>query len=263
MYESLRPVVVIHAAGVGGGIAAHAAHPALHFTANTLMAVHVIDEARRHGVEKMIFLGSADSYPPDAAVPTRENELWNGPLEASSAAYGLAKKLPIPMLDAYRAQYGLRSAALILTNVYGPGASFDPELSHVVPALIRRFEEAARTAVPAVVCWGTGRPTRDLLYVDDAAEGIVQAAVHLDDSTPVNLGSGVEVSVADLAASIATLCGFQGRVRWDASKPDGHQRRALDISRARELLGFAPAVTLADGLTRTVEWWRAVGRVRG
>jgi GDP-L-fucose synthase len=227
------------------------------------MAVHVIDEGRRRGVEKIVFIGSADSYSPAATVPTPESDLWSGPLEASSAAYGLAKKLPIAMLQAYRGEYGLRSAAVILTNVYGPHASFDPESSHVVPALVRRFEEAARTKAPEVVCWGTGKPTRDLLYVDDAAEGIVRAAERLDEPSPVNIASGVEVSIAELAAVLATLCGFQGRVRWDESKPDGHPRRALDISRARTLLSFVPTVTLQEGLSRTVEWWRAERRAHG
>jgi GDP-L-fucose synthase len=263
MFDVLQPDVVIHAAGVGGGIAAHRAHPGLHFTANTLIAIHVIDEARRRAIEKLVYIGSADSYPPCVTVPTPETELWRGPLEPSSAAYGLAKKLPITMLEAYRAEYNLRSAAVILTNVYGPGASFDRELSHVVPALIRRFDEAATVKAPEVVCWGTGRATRDLLYVDDAAEGIVRAAERLDEPSPVNVASGTEVSINELAVTIATLCGFQGRVRWDVTRPDGHPRRALDISRARTLLGFEPRVKLDEGLSRTLHCWRTERRFHG
>ena len=260
MFGELGPDVVIHAAGVGGGIAAHLAAPGHHFYANAIMALHVIEEARARRIEKTVYLGSADSYAPGVQVPVKEDDLWEGVLEPSSRGYALAKKIPIALLESYRAQYGTRAAALILTNVYGPGASFDAETSHVVPAMIRRFDEAARRGDETVVCWGSGRPSRDFLYVDDAAEGILLAAEKLDDPAPVNVAAGEETTIADLAHTVAALCGFRGTIRWDASRPDGHPRRALDVTRARTVLGFRAHTPLADGLGATIEWWRARGR---
>jgi GDP-L-fucose synthase len=260
MLAEFRPDVLIHAAGVGGGIAAHRAEPGRHFYANTIMALHTVEEARACGVEKIVYVGSADSYSPSAPVPVREDDLWEGDLEPSSRDYALAKKVPIVMLDGYRAQYGMRAAAVILTNVYGPGASFDVEKSHVVPAMIRRFDDAARRGETTVTCWGSGRPTRDFLYVDDAAEGIVLAAEKLDEPSPVNLAAGEETTIAELARTVASLCGFRGAIAWDTSKPDGHPRRVLDVTRAHAVLGFRARTPLADGLRATIEWWRSRGR---
>ena len=256
MYETLRPDLVIALAGVGGGIVAHREHSALHFYENLAMAMNLVEQGRRHGVDKIVYLSSADAYPHDAQSPLREEDLWTGLPHEVHRSYGLAKRTVHVMLESYLQEYGLRSAYLISTNVFGPGASFDPTTAHVVPAMIRRFGEAVERGAETVACWGSGNPTRDFLFVDDAAEGIVLAAEKLSEPDPVNLGSGREVPIRELAETIARLVNFHGSITWDLSKPDGQPRRCLETSRARRLLGFSASTDLETGLGRTIAWWR-------
>jgi len=257
LYDSARPEIVIHLAAEVGGIGANQAHPGRFFFANLAMGMHLVEAARRYGIEKFVHTGTVCAYPKHCPVPFREDDLWNGYPEATNAPYGVAKKAIFVMLDAYRHEYGLRSAVTVPVNLYGPGDDFDPASSHVIPALIRKCEEARLAAAPAIVCWGTGAATREFLHVDDAAEGIVRAAEVMDDPLPINLGGGVEISIRDLVERIARACGYSGRVRWDDSKPVGQPRRSLDISRARSCLGWEPKQDFDAGLAMTVDWWRS------
>ena len=256
LYDTARPDVVIHLAAEVGGIGANQAHPGRFFFANLAMGLHMVEAARRFGIEKFVHTGTVCAYPKHCPVPFREDDLWNGYPEATNAPYGVAKKAIFVMLDAYRREYGLRSAVTVPVNLYGPGDDFHPASSHVIPALIRKCEDARLAAAPAIVCWGTGAATREFLHVDDAAEGIVRAAEVMDDPLPVNLGGGEEISIRDLVLKIAVACGYTGRIDWDASKPDGQPRRSLDISRAHSLLGWSPRQDFATGLADTVRWWR-------
>ena len=256
LYDTARPDVVIHLAAEVGGIGANQAHPGRFFFANLAMGLHMVEAARRFGIEKFVHTGTVCAYPKHCPVPFREDDLWNGYPEATNAPYGVAKKAIFVMLDAYRREYGLRSAVTVPVNLYGPGDDFHPASSHVIPALIRKCEDARLAAAPAIVCWGTGAATREFLHVDDAAEGIVRAAEVMDNPLPVNLGGGEEISIRDLVLKIAVACGYTGRIDWDASKPDGQPRRSLDISRARSLLGWSPRQDFATGLADTVRWWR-------
>jgi GDP-L-fucose synthase len=256
LYDTVRPDVVIHLAAEVGGIGANQAHPGRFFFANLAMGLHLVEAARRFGIEKFVHTGTVCAYPKNCPVPFREEDLWNGYPEGTNAPYGVAKKAVFVMLDAYRREYGLRSAVTVPVNLYGPGDDFDTASSHVIPALVRKCEEARLAAAPAIVCWGTGAATREFLHVDDAAEGIVRAAEVMEEPLPVNLGGGEEISIRDLVAKIAAACGYSGRIEWDASKPDGQPRRSLDISRARSLLGWSPRQDFADGLAATVRWWR-------
>jgi len=257
LYDDARPDVVIHLAAEVGGIGANMAQPGRFFYANMAMGLHLVEHARRRGLEKFVHTGTVCAYPKHCPVPFREDELWNGYPEETNAPYGVAKKAIFVMLDGYRRQYGLASAVAVPVNLYGPGDNFDPASSHVIPALIRKCEEARIAAAPEVVCWGTGAATREFLHVDDAAEGILRAAEVMDDPLPINLGGGVEIAIRDLVVRIARACDYRGRVVWDASKPDGQPRRALDISRAREWLGWAPRRDFDAGLAETVAWWRS------
>jgi GDP-L-fucose synthase len=259
MYEAAQPDVVIHLAGEVGGIGANTAHPGRFFYANMAMGMHLIEHARRRGVRKFIHTGTVCAYPKHCPVPFREEDLWNGYPEETNAPYGVAKKSLFVMLDGYRREYGLRSAVVVPVNLYGPGDNFDPESSHVIPALIRKCEEARREQAAEIVCWGTGSATREFLHVADAAEGIVRAAEVMDDPVPINLGGGAEIAIRDLVGRVAAACGFTGRIAWDTSKPDGQPRRGLDVSRARELLGWRPERDFDVGLAETVAWWRAQG----
>lgn len=256
LYADARPDLVIHLAAVVGGIAANQANPGRYLHDNVVMGAHVVEGARRAGVERLVAVGTVCAYPADPPAPFREDSLWDGPPEPTNAPYGLAKRLLLAQCQAYRAQYGLDSVYVIPTNLYGPGDDFDPATSHVVPALIRRMTEAARAGDDEVVCWGDGRATRDFLYVDDAAEGVVRAAVAPAGGEPINLGSGVERSVAEVAEAVAAACGFSGRLRWDPSRPTGQRRRVLDTSRARDRLGFEASTDFEAGLKRTVAWYR-------
>jgi GDP-L-fucose synthase len=260
LYETARPDVVIHLAAEVGGIGANMEHPGRFFYANMAMGMHLVEHARRRGIRKFVHTGTVCAYPKHCPVPFREDDLWNGYPEETNAPYGVAKKAIFVMLDGYRREYGLQSAVAVPVNLYGPGDNFDPASSHVIPALIRKCEEARLSAADEVVCWGTGAATREFLYVDDAAEGIVRAAEVMDEPMPINLGGGLEISIRDLVTKIAAACGYQGRIVWDSSKPDGQPRRGLDISRARSLLGWEPRQGFDAGLRATVDWWRTHGR---
>jgi GDP-L-fucose synthase len=226
------------------------------------MSLHLIEAARRAGLRKFVHTGTICSYPKYTPVPFREDELWNGYPEETNAPYGVAKKAALVMLDGYRRQYGLASAYVLPVNLYGPHDNFDPATSHVIPALIRKCVEAQVAGRSEIECWGTGAASREFLYVDDAAEGIVRAAEAIDDPTPVNLGTGGEITIRDLVELVAELCEFKGTIRWDASKPDGQPRRCVDSSRAEALLGWRAQTSLRDGLRSTIEWYRSVHRGR-
>jgi len=256
LYRDARPDVVLHLAAEVGGIGANARSPGRYFYANMAMALHLIEEARRHGLRKFVQVGTICSYPKHTPVPFREEDLWNGYPEETNAPYGVAKKAALVMLDAYRRQYGLASACVLPVNLYGPWDNFDRETSHVIPALIRKCLEAVEAGAPSITCWGTGRASREFLYVDDAAEGVVAAAERVDDPDPINLGTSSEITIRDLTERIARLCGFEGAIEWDAARPDGQPRRAVDASRARERLGWMARTDLDEGLRRTVEWYR-------
>jgi GDP-L-fucose synthase len=251
-----RPDSVVHAAAVVGGIGANRAHPGRFFYENAVMGVHLIHEAWKAGVRKVVVVGTVCSYPKFTAVPFREDDLWGGYPEETNAPYGLAKKMLLVQAQAYRDEYGFDTAVVIPTNLYGPGDNFDYDTSHVIPAIIRKCLDARDTGEDEVVLWGTGTPTREFLYVDDAAEGIVLALERHDDPEPVNLGSASEISIRDLAGRIAEITGFEGRFVWDADQPDGQPRRAVDGSKARRLLGWVPRIGIDEGLRRTVDWYR-------
>jgi GDP-L-fucose synthase len=259
-YEAARPDVVVHLAAVVGGIGANRAHPGRFFYENLVMGVEVLEQARRFGVRKFVGIGTICAYPKFTPVPFRESELWNGYPEETNAPYGLAKKMLLVQSQAYRAEYGFNAIHLLPVNLYGPGDNFDPETSHVIPALIRRMEEARVTGRDEVVLWGDGSPTREFLYVDDAAEGIVLATERYDGADPVNLGSGAEIAIRDLAPLVARAVGYRGRIAWDATKPNGQPRRALDTSRASAAFGFRATTPFEQGLAATVAWYRAEGR---
>jgi GDP-L-fucose synthase len=259
LYEEARPDVVIHLAAEVGGIGANMAHPGRFFFANMAMGLHLVEHARRRGLRKFVHTGTVCAYPKHCPVPFREDDIWNGYPEETNAPYGVAKKAIFVMLDGYRREFGLASAVAVPVNLYGPGDNFDPASSHVIPALIRKCEDARRAGASEVVCWGTGAATREFLFVDDAAEGIVRAAEVMEEPVPINLGGGIEITIRDLVAKIAAACDYRGRIAWDSSKPDGQPRRGLDISRARALLGWSPRQDFDAGLRATVEWWRAQG----
>jgi GDP-L-fucose synthase len=260
MYAEMRPDVVLHLAAEVGGIGANRDNPGRYFYANMAMALHLIEHARRVGLEKFVQVGTICAYPKFCPVPFNEADLWEGYPEETNAPYGIAKKAAMVMLDGYHRQYGLRSAYLLPVNLYGPRDNFDPHTSHVIPALIRKCVEALDADRDEIICWGTGSASREFLFVEDAAEGIVRAAEVMEEPTPVNLGTGREITIRDLVELIARLTGFTGRITWDASKPDGQPRRCLDTERARELLGWEAQVGFEEGLRRTIEWWRTEGR---
>jgi GDP-L-fucose synthase len=262
LYTDARPDVVIHLAAEVGGIGANMEHPGRFFYANMAMGLHLVEHARLRGLEKFVHTGTVCAYPKHCPVPFREEDLWNGYPEETNAPYGVAKKAIFVMLDGYRREYGLKSAVVVPVNLYGPGDNFDPRSSHVIPALIRKCEEARLAGRGAISCWGTGAATREFLFVDDAAEGIVRAAEVMEEPVPINLGGGEEIAIRDLVGRIARACDFTGRIEWDASKPDGQPRRGLDISRARQLLAWSPRQDFDDGLAATVAWWRRDGATR-
>ena len=260
MFADLSPHVVVHLAAVVGGIGANRAFPGRFFFENVMMGALVMEHARLAGVEKVVGIGTICAYPKHASVPFREEDLWNGYPEETNAPYGVAKKMLLVQGQAYREQYGLDVVHLLPVNLYGPHDNFNPQSSHVIPALIRKFVEARERGDDEVVCWGTGNATREFLYVEDAARGIVLATERYSGADPVNLGAGFEISIRELAELIAELTGFRGRLSWDRSKPDGQPRRMLDTSRARERFGFVASTPFRDGLTHTIEWYLREGR---
>jgi GDP-L-fucose synthase len=254
-YTDHRPEVVIHLAAVVGGIGANREFPGRFFYDNLMMGALTMEHARRSGVKKYVAIGTICSYPKVTPVPFREEELWNGYPEETNAPYGLAKKMLLVQADAYRQQYGFNAIFLLPVNLYGPGDNFDPENSHVIPALIRKFVDARATGAAEVEVWGDGTATREFLYVADAAEAIVRATERYNEAVPVNIGAGFEISIGDLANKIAELTGFSGRIRWDRSKPNGQPRRSLDVSRARERFGFTATTPFETGLRTTIDWY--------
>jgi GDP-L-fucose synthase len=253
LFADARPELVIHLAAEVGGIGANRANPGRYWYANTVMGAHVLEQSRIHGVGKLVVVGTICSYPKLAPVPFHEDDLWNGFPEETNAGYGVAKKSLLVGGQAYREQYGLDTIHLLQVNLYGPGDNFDLETSHVIPALIRKMLDSSSE----VVLWGDGSPTREFLYVDDAAEGIWLAAQRYDGAEPVNLGTGEEISIGELAELVAELTGYEGEIVWDTSKPNGQPRRQLDVSRAEELFGFRARTSLREGIARTVAWYRA------
>ena len=247
------PDLVIHLAAVVGGIGANRENPGRFFYENAIMGIQLMEQARLAGVAKLVTVGTVCSYPKHTPVPFREEDLWNGYPEETNAPYGLAKKMLLVQGQAYRAQYGFNVIHLVPVNLYGPGDNFDPASSHVIPALIKKCEDAIESGADHIDVWGTGSASREFLYVDDAAEAIVLAAERYDGAEPVNLGVGQEITIRELVELIAEVTGFAGEIRWDPSKPDGQPRRALDTSRARERFGFRAGTTFAEGLRRTVD----------
>jgi GDP-L-fucose synthase len=256
MLDDARPEVLFHLAAVVGGIGANRENPGRFFYENAIMGIELIEQARRRDVEKTIVAGTICAYPKFTPVPFREQDLWNGYPEETNAPYGVAKKALLVQCQAYRRQYGMNAVFLLPVNLYGPRDNFDLESSHVIPALIRKCEEARQAGAPEIVCWGDGSPTREFLYVEDCAEGLILAAERYDQADPVNLGSGQEISIADLVALTARLCGYEGRVGWDTTRPNGQPRRRLDTSRAEREFGWRARVPLEEGIRRTLEWYR-------
>jgi GDP-L-fucose synthase len=254
MYADQRPDVVIHLAARVGGIGANRDQPGRFFYENAIMGIELMEQARRNGVQKFVQVGTVCAYPKFTPVPFSEEEIWNGYPEETNAAYGIAKKALLAQARAYREQYGFNAIYLLPANLYGPYDNFDLETSHVIPALIRKCMEACEAGLDEIEVWGSGTPTREFLYVDDAARGILLAAEHYDSPDPVNLGTSVEVSIQDLVQTIARLVGFQGRIGWNRDRPDGQPRRKLDVSRARREFGFSAEVDLEVGLRRTIDW---------
>jgi len=257
LYKEVQPHIVIHLAAVVGGIGANRANPGRFFYDNAIMGIQLMEYARQFGVEKFVAVGTICAYPKFTPLPFREDDLWNGYPEETNAPYGLAKKMLLVQAQAYRAQYGFNVIYLLPVNLYGPRDNFDLETSHVIPALIRKCVDATKQGRGEIVLWGDGSPTREFLYVEDAAEGILLATEHYNGDQPVNLGTGEEVTIRDLAFMIAREAGFNGNFVWDTTKPNGQPRRCLDVTRARELFGFQAAHSLRDGIPNTLAWFKA------
>lgn len=253
--------MVIHLAARVGGIGFNRKYPGMLFYDNAVMGIQLMEAARQQGVDKFVVVGTVCAYPKFAPVPFKEDDIWNGYPEETNAPYGLAKKMLLVQSQAYRQEYGFNSIYLLPVNLYGPGDNFDPDSSHVIPALIKKFVEAVRTGSKSVDVWGTGKASREFIYVDDAARGIALAAERYDKPEPVNIGSGIEISISRLVEIITKLTGFEGTVNWDASKPDGQPRRCLDVSRARQEFGFKAEMDFEEGLRRTVDWY--MGQLEG
>jgi GDP-L-fucose synthase len=257
LFNEQRPEVLIHLAGTVGGIGVNRANPGRFFYDNAIMGIQVIEAARRYNTEKTVVLGTICAYPKFTPVPFREADLWNGYPEETNAPYGIAKKVLLVQCQAYRQQYGMNAIFLLPINLYGPRDNFDLETSHVIPALIRKCVEAADQSRTEIVLWGDGSPTREFLYVEDAVSGIVAATQCYNKPDPVNLGSGTEISIRDLADKVAKLVGFRGRIIWDTTQPNGQPRRCLDVSRAEREFGFRARTSFEEGLRRTIAWYLA------
>jgi len=255
LLKKTQPDLIIHLAAVVGGIGANRENPGKFLYDNLMMGIQLIEEARQQGVKKIVVAGTVCAYPKFTNVPFKEDDLWNGYPEETNAPYGLAKKMLLVQLQAYRQQYGFNGIYLLPVNLYGPNDNFDLKSSHVISALIRKCVEAKKRGQKKIVAWGTGRPSREFLYVEDAAEGIVTAAEKYNKPEPVNLGSGFEISIKDLTYKITRLTGFQGKIRWDSSLPDGQPRRCLDVTKAKKEFGFKARTTLDEGLKKTIQWY--------
>lgn len=256
LYQDARPNIVIHLAAKMGGIGANRLYPGSFFYENLMLGVQMMEQARLFGVEKFVASGTVCSYPKFTPAPFKEKDLWYGYPEETNAAYGLAKKMVLVQSQAYRQQYGFNSINLLLVNLYGPGDNFDPEYSHVIPALIKKIFDAVDYNERRIMVWGSGKATREFLYVEDAAEGIVLATEKYNNTEPVNLGAGSEISIKDLVNLACDLTGFKGEIVWDATKPDGQPRRLLDVSRAKAEFGFEARTPFKEGLLKTIEWYR-------
>lgn len=256
LYQDMAPDIVIHLAAVVGGIGANRENPGKFFYDNLMMGVQLIEEARLSGIEKFVCLGTICAYPKFTPVPFKEEYLWSGYPEETNAPYGLAKKVLLVQLQAYRQQYGFNGIYLLPVNLYGPGDNFDPKSSHVIPALIKKCFDAMGEGRDEISIWGTGKATREFLYVEDAADGIVRAAEKYNGPEPVNLGAGFEISIKDLVNKVVEITGFNGRIVWDASKPDGQPRRMLDTNRAEKYFGFRAGTNFDEGLKKTIAWYK-------
>jgi GDP-L-fucose synthase len=257
LYRDTSPDIVIHLAARVGGIGANQANPGRFFYDNLMMGTQLIEVGRQRGLKKFVALGTICAYPKFAPIPFKEDDIWNGYPEETNAPYGLAKKMMLVQAQAYRAQYGFNSIVLFPVNLYGPRDNFDLETSHVIPALIRKCASAKEDGRASITLWGDGSPTREFLYVEDAAEGILLAAEQYDGNLPVNLGTGEEISIRDLAGLIAAEVGFTGTIQWDTTKPNGQPRRCLDVNRAKQLFGFQAQHSLRSGLKKTVQWFQS------
>ena len=262
MYDDAQPDVVIHLAAEVGGIGANRDHPGRFFFANAAMGMHLIEHGRQRGIQKFVQTGTVCAYPKFAQIPFREETLWDGYPEETNAPYGIAKKALFVMLDGYYREFGFKSSVVVPVNLFGPHDNFDLETSHVIPALVRKCIKARDSRAGHIDCWGTGSASREFLYVQDAAEGIVTAAETIDEPVPINLGTGSEITIKSLVETIARLCNFRGDIRWDPTQPDGQPRRCLDTSRAKTLLGWEAQVNLEEGLKRTIAWFEQQDEVR-
>lgn len=262
LYHDSKPDIVTHLAARAGGIGANRENPGKFFYENLMMGVQMVELGRLFGIEKFVAIGTICAYPKFIPLPFKEGDLWNGYPEETNAPYGLAKKMLLVQSQAYRQQYDFNCIYLLQVNLYGPGDNFNPQSSHVIPALIKKCMDAIENNEGEVVVWGTGKPTREFLYVEDAAEGIILATERYNKPEPVNLGAGFEISIKDLVSLITKLTGFRGRIIWDTSKPDGQPRRCLDISRAKKGFGFEAKTPFEKGLKKTIEWYKEQ-RVKG
>ena len=256
MYDEMSPDVVIHLAAVVGGIGANREHPGKFFYENLMMGVQLIEQGRQRGIKKFVAIGTVCAYPKFTPVPFKEEDLWIGYPEETNAPYGLAKKILLVQSQAYRAEYGFNSIFLLPVNLYGPGDNFNPELSHVIPALIKKCVDAIKAGDDYIECWGTGTVSREFIYAADAAEGILLAAEFYNSPEPINIGAGFEIKIKDLAEKISDLTGFKGEIRWNSSQPDGQPRRCLDVSKAKKLFGFEAKTNFDTGLKQTIEWYK-------
>jgi GDP-L-fucose synthase len=257
LLQKTNPTMVLHLAAVVGGIGANREHPGKFFYDNAVMGIELVDQCRQFRIPKLVVLGTICAYPKLTPVPFREEDLWNGYPEETNAPYGIAKKILLVQCQAYRQEYGLNGIYLLPVNLYGPGDNFDPQSSHVIPALIKKCVDARLRGDSFIQCWGTGKATREFLYVEDAAEGILMAAEHYNKPDPVNLGSGKEISIQALVGLIAKLTNFHGEIRWDTTQPDGQPHRCLDVQKAEREFGFRARMPFEEGLRKTIEWYEA------
>jgi GDP-L-fucose synthase len=256
MYENAEPDIIIHLAAAVGGIGANERYPGTFFYKNAIMGIQLMEMARQYGIKKFVTIGTTCSYPKDASIPFKEEDLWKGYPTEVTAPYGLAKKMLFVQSQAYEKEFGFNSINLIPVNLYGPRDNFNPDTSHVIPALVKRFVDAEREGTKEVVCWGTGEASREFIYVKDCAEAIILAAERYNSSEPVNIGTGKEIKIKELVRIIAALTGYKGSIAWDTSKPDGQPRRCVDTSKARERFGFVAGTEFEEGLGNTIKWYK-------